>query len=556
MSRAPYPEPPRLVAHAVPAQPGRAPLALLLLALTAHFVRFGYFYGDGDQDELVPTALALLDGRLFRTDWLVQAVADPVNVRTMFVGTLAAAGVFVPMPTAAALLHVVVWLATAAGVFSLAHVLTRDRLGAALGTFAALVLTPTMVLGGNAVIHTGLVPEGVAWALALPAIVLFLRRRSGYAGVLLGVAAWFHLLAGGLIALALGLVGLWRAAERAPTYGWRPMLVFGGAFLVAALPFALPVAIEQMGARADPAGPSPFFVHAVFRNPHHHLFFSFDAGRHLRFWPLMAAGAGGLWWLGRRGRAHHAAEVVRFWTVTLALCAVGVVFVEVVPVEAVAKLQFFKLTVPSALLATLAAAGAVAVALPARLRTLGESLLDQRAVLVAVVALAAVVFTLALRGVGRPGAMLYPAHHLETPLADAEAWARTATPPDALFAIPPTVGTFRSNARRAVVANWPAFVFGDREMQTWYRRLMAVAPIPPPPPGSDRKPLLDSSYHARTAADWLALRTRFGVDYVLVEARRTRLPFPVAYRNAEWTAHLLEDGRGATTDARRAGTSR
>src|SRR5690554_5636577 len=62
----------------------RLPLYVALLTLLAAFLRFGYVYGAGDQDELVPSVLHLLDGSLFTQDWLVQTLTTGVNVRTYF----------------------------------------------------------------------------------------------------------------------------------------------------------------------------------------------------------------------------------------------------------------------------------------------------------------------------------------------------------------------------------------------------------------------------------------------------------------------------------------
>ena len=135
--------------------------------------------------------------------------------------------------------------------------------------------------------------------------------------------------------------------------------------------------------------------------------------------------------------------------------------------------------------------------------------------------------------------MLYPIRHKETPLAEVERWAHKTTPVDALFAIPPTVGTFRSHARRSVVANWHAFVFDDRAMQTWYERLMAIAPISRPARGADPKPELDAAYHAHNNEQWLELRDRFCIDYVLLRDEPNALSFPVAFSNQGWVVYDL-----------------
>lgn len=495
-------------------------------------------YGGSDQDELVPAALHLLNSNLFTTDWLIQNVTSEMNVRSIFVGLMTASGAVVPLWLGVAILHILVWCAVAYGIFAIAYELTRDHFASALSMLVAVLVTPIMTLGGNIVIHNMLVPEGVAWALALPGITLFLRKRWLLAGAFLGVSAWFHLLAGGLTALALVVIVLIRSYERTSGYRIAEAARLSAAFVIIALPVIIPVLLTQAG--GDPDGESPFYIHAVFRNPWHHLFFSFDLSRHLRFWPLMALGGLSLWHLSKTKCITYAPEIVRFWLVVFLLCCLSIVFVELVPVEIVAKLQFFKLTVPAALIASILISAVIVRWLPKTIRGVGEQLLSWRKLgLVCALALAAIVLMLAVRGAGLPGALMYPIVHQQTELGGVEAWARTQTSDEALFAIPPSVSTFRSFGERSVVANWNAFVFSDRAMQTWYERLMAMAPIDRPARGVNPKPELDSAYGRHTVEEWLDLQARFSIDFALLGAEAELLSFPVAFENQEWVVYDL-----------------
>lgn len=527
----------------------RLPLSVALLALVVAFVRFGYTYGSGDHDELVPSVLHLLDGALFTQDWLVQAITGGVNVRTYFLW-LAALPSFVLPPW---LLFFAGWAASfvalAFGVYALAVELVRDRLAAAAGTFVALAVVPMWTLGGNALVATGFLPEPVAWALAVPGLVLFLRRRWAASGALLGLAAWFHLLVGAHAALVLGVVGFGGAVARADLSGdrfradVRDLARFAGAFVLVGLPILVPVLWDQLTAAPAEGAVPAFYIHAVFRNPHHHLLSAFEFGHHLRFWPLVLAGIAGGAWLARRGALRHGRKLAAGGVLIAALCALAVVFTEIVPLAPVAKLQLFKLTVLVNLICALLTTAAAVRLLPASLRRWGEvALAMPRAGLVVVGVLAVVVGWMAAEGVGRPGAMLGPLRHAESPLGEVERWARMETDRDALFAIPPSVSTFRTFARRAVVADFTGFVFTDRDMQRWFERLMDVAPIPPPETGRDVTPVLDEAYHRQPPDAWRRLRSGYGVDYVLVERGGSDLPFETAFENERWRVYRLGEG--------------
>lgn len=533
-----------------PARGRRAslPLFVALLAFLASYLRFGYRYGAGDQDELLPSVLHLLDGSLFTQDWLVQTITSGVNVRTYFLWLTALPSLVLPTWLVFFALWALVFGAVAYGVHALALEIGRDQLAAAAGTFVALVVTVRWTLGDNAVLYDLLTPEGVAWAFAIPAIPLFLRRRHVAAGVLLGLAAWFHLLAGAQTALVLGLVGLGGAVARADLEGQQlradlaSLVRFAGAFVLVGLPILVPVALEQLAPAGEVRMP-PFYIHAQFRNPHHHLFFSFDPAHHARFWPVVIAGVVSGAWLARRGELRHGRALVGGGLVIAVLCAASIVFVEVVPVTLVAKLQFFKLTVLVTLVCSLLAAAAAVRLLPSALRRLGEAVLGRPGMGLAIAAvLVALIGVLAVRGTGRAGALLHPVRHLETPLGEVERWARTETPRDALFAIPPSVSTFRSFARRAVVADFTGFVFSDAAMQEWFERLMDVAPIPPPETGRGVLPALDAAYHRQPPEAWVQLGSGYGVDYVLVERDATDLPFETVFENERWrVVRLGED---------------
>lgn len=525
------------------------PLWVALITLAGAFLRFGYVYGEGDLDELIPSVLHLLDGSLFTQDWLVQAVTSGVNVRTYFLWLTALPSFVLPVWFTSVALWIGVMLALAYGVFGLGWEVTRSRLGAALAVPIALLVAVKWTLGANSLAYNMHVPEGVAWVIIVPAITLFLQRRWRLSGLVLGLAAWFHLLAAAQIALVLGVVGLAQAIAAVELDGRQlradfiALLTFSGVFLLAALPILVPVVLDQIAPTDGPAQVvPPFYIHAQFRNPFHHLFFSFEPGHHLRFWPVVVLGLASGVWLARRGALRHGRALAVGGLLVAALCALAVVYVEITPVTLMAKLQFFKLTVLVNLVCSVFIAAALVELLPEALRRLGQWMLDQRRIGLAVtLGLVLVVGVLAVRGIGRPGALLFPVRHLASPLGEVEQWAQAETPTDALFAVPPSASSFRSFARRAIVADYAGFVFTDADMQIWFRRLIDIAPIPPPETGLGVVPVLDAAYQRHSPDDWRRLQSGYGIDYVLMSQDAPALPFSVAFENEGWVVYRLPE---------------
>ncbi len=523
------------------------PLWALLGIALAHFWRWGYGYASGDHDEVLPQVLHLLDGDLFARDWFVLSQAEGVTVRTAFVWMLRGLCFVLPLPIAVAAVHLAVLLATTHGAYRLGYALVPDRLGAALGAFAAVVLVPHWTLGGNALSYNLIAPEAVAWALALPAIRLFVERRWLWAALLLGLAGWFQPLVGVQTMAVLGLVALWEAlAARSPRRVGRAV-AFGAVFAVVAAPVFVPVLLTPPDpSAAAVAQVSTFRALAEIRVPHHYLFLSFGWGSYVRFGLMAAVGGAALVALRRRGLLRHGPFAVRFLAAIAGLCVLAFVFTEGVPVLFVAKLQLFKLTVLATTVLAFLAGAWVAKSLPARAKDLAARVLAVRRWGLVAVAVAAL-FTAALvvADVGRPAAKLFPRTYARSDLAAVERWVRTHTPEDALFLVPPSNTTFRSNAHRSVVVNFKPTPYQDEAIHVWLDRLLAVAPTPLPERGSWAfVDTLDAAYAANARGDWLRLAQRFGAEYALVDRSLVgrsagALPFPVAHADGVWAVYRL-----------------
>lgn len=525
----------------------------MLLAL-AYFWRFGYIFGASDHDEFIPAVLALLDPSLYTRDWFVGWMTGGFTIRTPFLIVLWFAGQVLPLELAVFVLYGAVVLALFAALVWLARELGAGTTTAIAAVFAATTLTSTWTLGGNAILYPLLVPEVLAWPLVVAAVVLVLRHQWVLAAALLGLAAWFHALAGMLAALSLGLAllvspagpggpaGRWPLRDRAK----RVCVLFGVPFALLVLPLVGLVGTGPLEAQARPGAPSSFHVMAELRLVHHYLPLSFPAVRFLQFGLLLVAGVASLAWLHRRGQIRHGPFLARWLGVVGVLLGVGFVFTELVPILFVAKLQFFKLTVLAQVLLTTAIVMAISALVQARwARRIPSPSLRGVHLTGAAAAAAVVTITLVLIGVGRPAAAFGPHSHRATALHAVERWARHNTDASALFAIPPTNTTFRTYARRSAVVTYKSMPFDDAAMHDWLQRLLRVAPMELPAGGADFGALLDAAFHANTAADWQRLHAELQLDYVLLDRTQARAPVPdgFVFEAGQWIVLALSPTR-------------
>ena len=86
-------------------------------------MRFGYSVSAGDQDEMVPFLLRLLDPSLFQNDWFVQQQVMEIGVRTYVVWLMYPLAALASVETAALALYLVGWLLVATGAYRAAMAL-------------------------------------------------------------------------------------------------------------------------------------------------------------------------------------------------------------------------------------------------------------------------------------------------------------------------------------------------------------------------------------------------------------------------------------------------
>ncbi len=501
----------------------RSPRYLFIgLCLALYLIRFGYSYGQSDQDEFLPLLLHRMDPPLLANDWFVQTQQASFSIRAYFALVLHGLALVFPLPLAVFVLYVVSWGGMAHGVFRLAGWLSGNRLAAFIAVPAVLLATPQWTLGGNDFAHGMLVPSMTAWALGLQGLVAALEGRLTAAGAWIGVATWMQALVGLQLALLGALVAL-----LARTGAGSNVFRLIGLYALMAAPALAPLFYQQFTAAPLPEV-DLFYVMAQFRNPHHYLFDSFTTPSIIRFSLLVAGGLAG-WYLARPFvDAHRLRMVVGILAVIAMIGAGTYVATEGWHVLAIAKLQLFMLTVPAKPLLITGIAAALAWRLPAPISAGMVWILDRSTWQAGVLGLLLVgTGSLHLAGNRAWSQRIYPLSEVDAPEAVMEAWVREHTPVNAVFATPPALSSFRTGAQRAIVVNHKAFPYRDADIAVWFDRLLDMAPISlPERTDATLMAALDAAYDTLTPAQLAERADRYGFDY--------------AVRTSPWADTLLQ----------------
>lgn len=520
------------------------PLIVSAMALLLFVARFGYVYGTGDHDELIPLVLHTLDADLYPRDAFMQEQATQFTVRTPFTVLLATLGRIVPVEQAALGLWVLVALCIGGGVWTLARSFGASRLASGGAVVVSVAAVPTWSLGGNALFYPLISPEGIGWSLVFPILLLVYKEKYIEAGFLVGACAWMHLLVGFQVGLLLGMTILFGGAAVAP---FRERLWSAVQFGIPALSLALPLVFLILAGRPDAAPPGPqtpslWFIIAELRLPHHYLPSHFPARSWLRFGILALLGGTALL-LARPSAGRRFTS--RFLAAAALLMGVGFIGTEGLRSLPMAQLQFFKVTVlANPLLVIWLCYGADRFFNSSNVRLLErlgyrQQWADSPPILagltLSIPALVVLLWFLP------PSGRLGPDPTPDTELEAVERAAGSRLPAEALVLVPPSNTTFRVRTQRSVFTTFKPTPFHGPGMRKWYTRLLTIAPVTPRTRGFTFQASLDSAYAANTPDDWQKLARELHADYALIDVSETPTPprgQPVL-RSGRWALYPL-----------------
>ena len=494
----------------------RGPFFIPVAVLLIYLLWRGYVFGYGDQDEVIPYLLHLLDPDLLAKDWFVDYQTNHFGPRTIFVWLCYPLAQLLGISTTFLTLFLISFFATAGALHTLAWDLTRDRIAAAASVLAILVCTPKFTLGGNDLITHMLTPSMPAWSLALWSLVMCYRGRPVFSATLAGIAAWPQALVGLQIGILIGLLLVWQRSRSA----WKFALVFG----LASLPALGPLIVQQLSPVGDEG--NLFYTLFAFRAPHHYLPSSFTGISAVGFTLIGIGGLASIHQLQHVLAPEGGQWVKRILVVVGAACLVGFFCAEVVPVTSVVKLQLFKMTVTAKVFLGILICGAISTKLPGWFRAVARFVLDHsRAAFLAV--------TLGLAGFAATGmrpSMVPPV----------EQWARAHTPPSAVFAVPPSWDGFRSRAQRPIIINFKAFPFFPGLENEWLERLHQVAPIDRPERGFfGILDSLDHSFLTLSPEKLLSVSKRYGASYVVRDKQTHAAPLLLEFEGDGWWVYRI-----------------
>jgi hypothetical protein len=544
---------------------GIAAVLVPLFTLVSIFGVNGYHYGVWDHAVVVPFVKASLSPGLYPGDLLLSAERYYYTFLWKGLAAVAKAG-GLPLPPLFFVCYCAALSTMFLAFFSLAIVLFRRW---EIGLLAcSLLVFSRVTLADTATVESILLTRTAALPLLLFSLCAFLRGRHARASVLLGLAFLIHPMSASYVAFML----LCAALADLRRVGVRRLIACSSLFIAVSSPLLIwKVLATPGGFRLFSADPEWMQLLAL-RSPHHIFPFSWAprefVGAALALAAFVAA-------VGSARRSSARRSVAVFALAVLLLCAAGVVFSQWLPVPAVFTLQplrsfqfivYFAILYLAALLfdafgGKRAPSGSLLAALVScALLYDSNGWKGASAASVAFILLFAVIR--AARGRAFPpravscayaglilvaGSLASPARgEFEIGTAqnerwlDIQRWARSNTPVDGAFIVPPRIEGFRVESERAIYADWkdgtlmnfdPAF---GRE---WYRRMERL--------GASSRDRLEEGFARLAESDFIAIArddlSGYARVFLVVPCSRGSFGFPLVYGNAGYAVYEVSE---------------
>lgn len=297
-------------------------VSVLLSVFIIHGTEFNNVNNFRDQSIQVPIIYSYADSSLYPKDFLLDARQGYVTWLYPILGWLSR--VF-PLAGMMILLYIVTVFLTIGAVYTLAENLFPRR---QVGFFAVMLWMAFFPNPGGDFTHSPFVTHTtLAIGIELWALVLIVRRQHTAAGMLIGFGANIN----AMISFFMGMAWLFSLLDEAPRL-WVRKLVRGGAVMVVT---ASPILLWRLSLPFV-EGSTDQFVEIIRARLWYAVFpFSVSPGLWFGFWGMFV-----LWvYSFRYGKPAAHRQMLAIISGIGALCIVGLVFTEFIPLEFMIEMQ-------------------------------------------------------------------------------------------------------------------------------------------------------------------------------------------------------------------------
>lgn len=486
-------------------------LFVLLTGLVSTYLYLNYSFYVSDHNEQIPLILHAIDSRFLENDWFVSQGSN-ISPRFFYSQFLGLLSTHIDLPILFYILVILSVSGSVIAIYLISNKLFNNNLVSLISVYLTL-FGPFTGLGGSQLVLGCLVPSVLTFTIILFALNFLLVDRYYLAFALLGLSAIIHPLLS-ILALSIFTIQLITPLVRTKIPQlFKCLTVY---FLLGSIGL-LPVILSASNSSSMLVAETIAFI----RHPHHYCPFNFSVKSYLLFSVIIILFILLIYLRFTPIDKKQHNVVISFSVTILIMCLIGTIFVEILPVPIVIKMQLFRITPILVLFAHIYISNMII--------TLGSILINEKGstfcrlfgstsahhnwvkcLLVAILLFSIIIIL---------NVNISPPQSDRTELYR---WITDNTPNDSIFLISPSIEDFRLGTKRAIVVDWKAFPFTDTAIIEWRERLADVTGISSENVsiyhGFDSLESIDRNYSLLTEKDFTTLKKKYDFDYILVRA--------------------------------------
>jgi len=507
------------------------PLYFSLSALSISYSVFiftSYTFGISDHNEQIPIIFRLSDSSYLINDWFVNQT-EGFSPRFFFSHFVNLYIQYLSINLVYFILFVIFSGILIISIYLITKTLFENNLVSLL-TALAFLFGPRISLGGNWITGQILVPSTLAISLITFSLYLYIIKRKRLTFFILGIATLFQSIIG-LLAMGILLIneiinGETRNISKIIVNCCKYLVIYA---IIGVWGF-LPIIFSSSGF----SNPDIFYVLTYMRHPHHYCPFSFPLKDYMMFLGMLSLFLLAIYlkYIPKNPEFHT--FCVTCIVSILFLGIIGTIFVEIIPVTLIGKMQLFRINSFTTIFAYpyifSMFLGIISLLVPRSWNVNSIKMKYFKPIIIILMIFLSCIILIQT-----------DIQQKETENDGLYEWIRGNTPNDAIFLIPPTMEDFRLRADRAIVIDWKAFPFKDSAIIEWRDRIFDVTNNQENNlifQGFSSYPQLEKSYTLLNESYFLYLSKKYNVEYVVINKSR-ELEFTELYSNSQYRVYRI-----------------
>lgn len=503
----------------------------LLIFTYTYYLSIKYKFGISDQNEQLPIIYRIMDDSYLINDWFVNQT-EGISPRFFYAHFLAFFSNFIDIESLFFIVFIAFTILAIISIYGIAWELFKNHL-ISYFSIVLLLFGPHVALGDNWIFGSILVPSTIARALVLFGIYLYLKNQQSLCFIILGFSTLFEPLIG-LLTIFVLIPAIWFTSENSNFETIKRIIKLFTLFLLFGIIGFAPILFTS----SNISNIEIFNIITYIRHPHHYCPFSFPIINYVGFLLMLILFIFILALkLNPTNRTKHK-FVILFIIFVGILNIIGTIFVEIIPISLIGKLQVFKINAFIAVFIEMYILNAIIICISyfiekSHLNTAIKHLFENKlfvSILITALIISSMLFF-----------MQIDIHNQKSEYDICYQWIQNNTENESIFLIPVNIDDFRLGANRAVVVDWKAFPFKDAAMLEWYSRINDVTnnkyEISNYSGFSSYSQMIEG-YNSLNEVDINSLKEKYGADYIVV-LKNKELEYPLLYSNDSYKIYKI-----------------